>query len=443
MRTLLFILTVIVAIATNLPVSAQKSRSSVTRKTRQKMTRVDSLLVAYKDSLSTYRMKLDSLQAANDSLNENSETYEPNGKYYRYFTNSTFYPQLVGNKLSLDATESNNETNALLLMYLRHPEHVKYSARKLNDIANENISDADLPTLGHIEMVKKVKEQTPEKTLPEIDKAPVDLVVTKPHFWTFVGDYYLQFMQNHFSENWYKSSSNNYSMLAQATIQYNFNNKQKVKWENKLEMKLGIITSESDTVNKFKASEDLLRLTSKLGIQAHKQWYYSVQLLANTQFMRGYKDNKKDVFSDFMSPFNLNISLGMDYYVDIWKKKLTGTIHLAPLAYNLKYTDRANLAKSFGIDKDHRALNDFGSQLTVELTWKPIDMLKWETKLYCYTTYHKFTADWENTISFNFNKFISAKLFLYPRFDDSVNRDNDFSYWQFHEYLSFGFSYSM
>ena len=212
---------------------------------------------------------------------------------------------------------------------------------------------------------------------------------------------------------------------------------------NKLEMKLGIITSESDTVNKFKASEDLLRLTSKLGIQAHKQWYYSVQLLANTQFMRGYKDNKKDVFSDFMSPFNLNISLGMDYYVDIWKKKLTGTIHLAPLAYNLKYTDRANLAKSFGIDKDHRALNDFGSQLTVELTWKPIDMLKWETKLYSYTTYHKFTADWENTISFNFNKFISAKLFLYPRFDDSVNRDNDFSYWQFHEYLSFGFSYSM
>ena len=271
MRTLLFILTVIVAIATNLPVSAQKSRTSVTRKTRQKTTRVDSLLVAYKDSLSTYRMKLDSLQAANDSLNENSETYEPNGKYYRYFTNSTFYPQLVGNKLSLDATESNNETNALLLMYLRHPEHVKYSARKLNDIANENISDADLPTLGHIEMVKKVKEQTPEKTLPEIDKAPVDLVVTKPHFWTFVGDYYLQFMQNHFSENWYKSSSNNYSMLAQATIQYNFNNKQKATWENKLEMKLGIITSESDTVNKFKASEDLLRLSSKLGIHAHKQ----------------------------------------------------------------------------------------------------------------------------------------------------------------------------
>lgn len=443
MRTLFYLLTLVAMLSSSGVCQAQKSKANTSKRPRQKMTRVDSLLAAYKDSIVTYRHKLDSIQALNDSLNENAEDYEPKGKYYRYFTNSTYYPQVVGNKLRMNTSETSDETNTLMLMYLKHPEVVRYSARKLESIAKENSDEAELPVLGNIEMVKQVQQSEEEKALPEIEKSPVDIVVTKPKFWTFVGDYYLQFMQNHFSENWYKSGSNNYSMLGQVTLQYNYNNKQKVKWDNKLEMKLGIITSESDTVNKFKSSEDLLRLTSKLGIQAHKQWYYSVQMLANTQFMRGYKDNKEKVFSDFMSPFNLNVSLGMDYNVDIWKKKLTGTIHLAPLAYNLKYCDRGDLVKSFGIEEDHYALNDFGSQLTVELAWKPIENLKWETKLFGYTTYHKLTVDWENTITFNFNKFISTKLFLYPRFDDSVNRDNDFSYWQFHEYLSFGFSYNM
>ena len=70
-------------------------------------------------------------------------------------------------------------------------------------------------------------------------------------------------------------------------------------------------------------------------------------------------------------------------------------------------------------------------------------MFKWHTRLYGYTTYHKYEMEGENTLTFTFNKYISANLFLYPRFDDSAKRVEDYSYWQFKEYLSFGFSYSM
>ncbi len=54
------------------------------------------------------------------------------------------------------------------------------------------------------------------------------------------GDYYLQFLQNYVSDNWYKGGESNYSMLGSVTMQANYNNKQKVKWENKLEMRLGL-----------------------------------------------------------------------------------------------------------------------------------------------------------------------------------------------------------
>ena len=52
--------------------------------------------------------------------------------------------------------------------------------------------------------------------------------------------------------------------------------------------------------------------------------------------------------------------------------------------------------------------------------------------------------EWENTFSFNFNKYISAKLFLYPRFDDSsINyRSEGGSYFMFKEWLSLGLDYS-
>ena len=105
------------------------------------------------------------------------------------------------------------------------------------------------------------------------------MVVTKPKFWTVKGDYYLQFMQNYVSSNWYKGGSNSYSMMGNTTMEFNFDNKEKIKWDNKVELRLGFQTNESDTVNKFRTSEDLIRYTSKFGIQAHKQWYYTKSLL--------------------------------------------------------------------------------------------------------------------------------------------------------------------
>jgi hypothetical protein len=359
---------------------------------------------------------------------------------YRLFAPSTFYHAIAKHNLYLYDSEQDiydqAVDDALLNIYLNHPEYITNSEQQLRDAGgvDETITS---PIRTEVNLEKK-EAPTPQ----EVIDAPVEVVVTKPNFWTYKGDQYLQFLQNYISGNWYKGGESNYSMVGSITLEANYNNKQKVKWDNKLEMKLGFQTSKADTMHSLKTSEDLVRLTSKLGLQATKNWYYTLSVLAYTQFMRGFKKNDIRTYSDFMSPFNLNISIGMNYSVNWFKKKLTGNIQLSPLAYNFRYVGRDALVTRYGLKEDHHTLHDLGSMCTVDLTWKFSDNINWKTRLYGYSTYHRAELEWENTFTFQFNKYISSKLFIYPRFDDSTKRDQHHAYWQYKEYASLGFSYS-
>jgi hypothetical protein len=179
-----------------------------------------------------------------------------------------------------------------------------------------------------------------------------------------------------------------------------------------------------------------------VGLQAAKNWYYTLQMLAYTQFTRGLKANDLNTYSDFMSPFNLNLGLGMDYKVATKDKKLNGTVNLSPLAVNYRYVDRLDLATSYGLDEGKHSLVDFGSQVTADVTWKINDVVSWKSRLYAFTSYKRTEIEWENTFTFQFNKYISTNLFVYPRFDDASVRDDKTGYWQLMEYFSLGFNYS-
>jgi hypothetical protein len=345
----------------------------------------------------------------------------------------TYYKGVVHNAFSLNKDLTDDDMT-LLNIYLNHPELVKNTEQKL-DASGPALTPRTVTESPSV-IIKKTKPNEPEAL-------PVDVVVLKPNFWAFSGDYYLQFLQNYLTDNWYQGGESNYSMMGSVTLNANYNNKQKVKWDNTLEMKYGLQTTRSDTVHKTRTSEDLLRYTGKLGLQATKKWYYTFQLIAQTQWARHYSTNSSTVKSDFFSPFNLNLSVGMDYNVSWLKNRLTGSFHLAPLAYNLKYSGRLALSKRNGIDEGKHSLNDFGSQTTIRLNWKISDNISWATRLYWYTTYERTEAEWENTFSFQFNRYLATKIYLYPRFDDGSSKDNKMGYWMFKEFVSIGFSYSM
>lgn len=423
-------------------IAASTAFAQATHRMRHNKAKDTLIVKSYTDSLRNYKQMLDTT-----SINIPDSDRDPRTFYI--FAPATFYYSVAKDLLQTNDDnqakqpyDSSRDMDRIMMnIYLNHPNLVAKSERSLNRIGSVH-KEMDAPIKNKVQLVTKADALPIEEDDEEHFNLPMEIVVKKPNFWKYSGDYYLQMLQNYVSSNWYKGGESNYSMVASVTMQANYNNKQKVKLDNKLEMKLGFQTSRGDTLHSFKTSEDLIRYTGKLGLQASKKWYYSLQLIAYTQFMRGYKSNDKKVYSDILSPLNINLSVGMDYNVVWFNKKLTGNIHLAPLAYNFKYVGRKELATRYGLDEGKHTLNDFGSECTVDLTWAFTNTIKWKTRLYGYTTYERAEVEWENTISFQFNKYITSNLFIYPRFDDGAKKDESHGYWQLKEYMSIGFAYS-
>ena len=377
-----------------------------------------------------------------------------NAGLYRLFAPLTFYHNVSANMLAINNMNTDADEavdHALMNVYLNRPDLVEATETQLQESGSLR-EDIDMPIAQTVELVDHVAPMPDE---PEVVPA-AEVEVTKPKFWTKKGDGFLQFMQNYVSDNWYKGGESTYSLLGSLTLEANYDNKGKWKWDNKLEAKLGFLTAKSDSLHKWKSNEDLLRLTSKLGLQASKRWYYTLQLLAWTQFSRGLKSNDHRTYSDFFSPFNLNAGLGMDYKVEAFSKKLTGTVNLSPIALNYRYVDRTlfpnqNTAtpKDFswfpsrhGIDDEEHYKLDPGSQITADLTWKLNENVTWKSRFWAFTSYERAELEWENTFQLKVSKYITANIFLYPRFDDGNAPDDDLGYWQFKEYTSIGLSYS-
>lgn len=393
---------------------------------------VPQFVKSYVDSLCMRKNAIDTMKTAK------SKTYGVlDGKYYRLFVPMTFYHDVSERMFSFsNGNDDDMENSTLAAIYVGRPDLVRGTQRQL-DSAGPVLNPHPEKVVPDADLVEKVAH----KNGGEAIDAPLDIYVEKPNFWKFSGDYSLQLFQNYVSDNWYKGGESNYSMLGTVTLQANYDNKQRFKWDNKLELRLGLQNSKGDTLHTVRASEDLIRYTGKVGLQATKKWYYTFQLIASTQFMRGLKSNDPTLYSNFLSPLYVNPSLGMDYSVNWLKGKLTGSVHLAPIAYNLTYVKDSKLAPRFGIEEGKHTKDDFGSEVTIDLTWLITKDIRWKTRLYGYTTYKRMLMEWENTITFVFNKYISSNIFLYPRFDDGAARVDNHGYWQMKEYISLGFSY--
>ena len=421
---------ILLGLLLTLPIQAQRKGRRATPDTTQ-------VVKDYVDSLRVLRHQLDSLEQLNNQLRQEST----DGRYFRLFAPTTFYHSGPYKSLSLYPQHDDDVADAvdaaMMQIYLKRPDLVRNNESRLRRVGSIR-EDVNTDIVPQVELTDIV--ENPDNDLPE--PVPVRLVVQKPKFWKFSGDGYLQFLQNYVSDNWHKGGESNYSAQGAAVLELNYNDRDKVTWENKLEMKLGIQTSPSDTVHKFKTNNDLLRLTSKLGIQAHKRWYYTLQLLTYTQFARGLKANDPKIYSDFTSPIDISVGIGMEYKVEALNKRLTGTLNFLPFAFNFRYVARKNLAAANGIKGDHHTLENFASQFTGELKWQIHDLITYKTRLYAMTTYEQCKLEWENQFELKVNKYISANLFIYPRFDDGNDRDEHMGYFQLQEWSSIGLSYS-
>ena len=419
---LLYILfTIMSAIA--LPAEAQTRH----RRTVSERDTVSALVRAYVDSLQKSRARIDTTYTIDDA-------YQPDNKYYRLFVPLTFYHNIAHNRFSIDAdtADASPIDDVLLDVYFRRPDLVR-STQSQMQVAGPILSPNPQEQPPTVDMVQQAMPKA-----EDADVDMIDLMVKRPNFWTFKGNFQVNLSQNYYSGNWEGRGENNYTVWNYIRLNANYNNQRNLTWTNMLENTLGVNSSKTDTVHSVKTNSSDLHYLGNLGLKAFKNWEYSLSVEARTKLFRIFQANSNHVTADFGSPLELNVSVGMKYNFKWFKNKLTGYLNLGAFSYDYKYWDRLNLSGS--PNAGHHSRQDYGSKFTLNFDVKFIKNLTWKVESNGFTSYHRFYYLCVNKFDFRFNKYLATHLDFYARFDDSRTRDGHHGYWQFRDYLNFGVS---
>lgn len=264
--------------------------------------------------------------------------------------------------------------------------------------------------------------------------------------WEYGGDVQMQFSQNYYSSNWYTGGES--SMAAYFFFKGKVNyTSDKIQWDNQLDAKFSFNTAASDTLRTFRTNDDLVKLTSKLGVRAFKsdKWFYSADFELSTPLFNTYVKNSYERVTGPFSPLRLNLSAGFDFK---YKKELS--VQLLPISYKMLHvadtSRRAGVVESIadkqGIPAGRKTKNDLGSKIKVKWEHSFIREVKLETTFSFYTNYKGVEADWEIIGNFIINRFLSARVSLNPRYDSTITLpDGKDPRLQFKELVSVGFRY--
>lgn len=428
----------------------------------------DSVAGRYADVVDKYNQALGKLvqerAETNDEFQKNPEQTQLNPYFYRLITPAAYYGRSTHQVMGIDWTQTGDglfqqsptlnmaeaTDYALANLYSRNPGLVSWTEERLMSEAALR-KDIKAP-------VKAVESKLSDKAVV-VDLGSdvpdnVAIVAKKPNFWKLKGSTSLQFTQSYFSENWYQGGENNYAGLGMVTLEANYDNKQRVQWDNKLELQLGFQTAQSDTCHTFRVTSNLMRLTSKIGYKAAKNWFYTAQAMAYTQLYPNYEKNSDKVIADFTSPFYFNLSVGIDYKLK--KDRFDLSVYLSPVAYNMCWVDRSkyDIRPRYGMEKRddgtfRSTYHKYGPSVTVNSKVKIMKNVSWTSRFYVFGNIFDNKQDmyvnveWENTFDFTINKYLSAKFFFYPKFDNSSDKyKKGRHYFMLKEWLSLGLNYS-
>ena len=406
------------------------------------------------DAVSSFASSLSSLKNEIASNYNSSTTVSP--YYYRLLDPGVYNASAAKNVMTLSDNESSTDyrdqlnhsiDQSLLNLYLQQPSKVKYSNDHLAEeeiVPSESPADEVILSSKVDDILNKELQETPATA---IDDSIIDigLKVDKPNFWTRKGEFSLQFSQNYFSDNWYKGGNNSQNLLSAIILEANYDDTKRIKWENRLELRLGFMTTTSDTCHTFLTSNDKIDLTSKLGIKAKKSWYYTVSAEAKSQFMPGYKTNDRRRYSSFLSPLDVYLSVGMDFKPTL-KNGNEFSLALLPISYKMRYLrdHDENIHSVYNmVGKD--CTHDIGSKIEMNSKLKLAKDFFWKSRFYYFTAYDYAESEWENSFQYQFSKYISAEVFTLWRFDDNRDRkyyDDNLGYFQFKEYFTLGLTYA-
>lgn len=267
--------------------------------------------------------------------------------------------------------------------------------------------------------------------------------------WTSSGKLAFQFSQFYVTSNWYKGGDPNTTLLG--TVNYDLNYKEGKKiWDNSAEMKLGFYTSSVLEDHAFRVYNDIFKLSSCMGYKLFKsKWYPAAYGELNTQFFKAYKnykvaDTKKTkVAASFLSPTRIFLGVGSkyDYNSNVYA-------YLSPATTKFLFVVNDDIVdvRDVGIeDTTKKAQFNFGIFAKGKVKWKFTKDINISSTFDIFAPYDfdNVEFNWETVGNFVINRFLSTRLSLNMRFDNTPASDeNEKSKLQIQEQLSFGFNYT-
>lgn len=268
-------------------------------------------------------------------------------------------------------------------------------------------------------------------------------------YWKPGWESVIQLSQTYISPNWHKGGNSNLNLYNKQIFKLDYQ-RDDVSWKNSLEWRLSIFSSNADTVSRYRVADDLLRLSSNIGIKAYKSLFYSLDAEVRTQLFTMREENKRDALSTLLSPIVVNVGLGMRYLVD-WKseqyygRRFRLDLNVAPLAYDFRWTARSDIALTrHGFKPGKRLYRAFGSMLKAEAIFDITQSIAWKSRLFYNTSYSRVEAEWENSLSYSLSKYFSTRVNVLMRFDDGVPRQTEWrSRLQLYQLLSLGLEWNI
>lgn len=284
--------------------------------------------------------------------------------------------------------------------------------------------------------------------LPPVDSSDAVLPETEQRkvHWLHNVATGLQFSQAFISSNWYQGGNDHLALLFNFNWDVALNTvyHPNLMFTSSLAYKLAVNSNPKESLHRYSIAQDLLQYNLKAGVKAFRKWFYSYTLQFKTQIFNAFPVDSPDLGAAFLSPGDLNMGLGMTYATEALKGKMKLSASISPISYNLKtcINDKIDPTQ-FNIALGRHTRSEIGSTGELTLLWDITPNINWKSRLFLFTDYHYFQADWENTFTFNINRFLSTQLYVHPRFDSSTDYGNSsWHYWQLKEILSFGLSYS-
>lgn len=319
---------------------------------------------------------------------------------------------------------------------LRNPESVDYAFWNLPAPVRLADEDTSLASFIRNQVVPR----------PVEDDAQFVDMGQRRIYWLHKVQGSLQFSQAYLSPNWYQGGNNHLALIMNAywNVQLNQVYHPNLLLESTLQYKLGMNSTPQDKYHDYSISEDLFQWNAKAGLKAFKRWFYSFTAQFKTQLLNSYGKDSEVRRASFLSPADLTLGLGMTYDYVNKNRTLKFNAAISPISYNLKTCIDSQInPTSFGINEGHKSKSQIGSSADLTCDWTIVSNINYRSRLFLFTDYSYFLGDWENTFSFNINKFLSTQIYLHLRYDSQKgNKSKGWNHWMLKEILSFGFAYT-